>query len=282
MAITKKKTTATKPETKKTEDVIVGQDTITVKIRKGTEYSKEAIEIGRTISITEDDDANEKIGELIGELDGIAEEYIGQFAATGGYEESEEKESEDGDEEESGDDEIDEDAIRAMGKVELKKFIKDNDLEVDPSEYKKLDDLKDAVIEALSEGGEEEEADNESEGDEEGDEVDEETIRGMDRKELVAFIKENDLGIDPKEYKKLSDLQDAVIEQISENGEEEGLTSEEVMEMDREQLIELIEENELDINPKKFKKTSDLAEAVCEKLFEEDAGDFDDTDFEEE
>ena len=124
--------------------------------------------------------------------------------------------------------------------------------------------------------------DESEEGEEET--VDEETIRGMDRKELIEFIKDNDLGVDPKEYKKLADLQEAVIEQISEAGEEEGLTSDDVMEMDSEQLIELIKENELGINPKKYKKTSELAEAVCEELFtEEDGdGDFDDTDFDEE
>jgi hypothetical protein len=107
--------------------------------------------------------------------------------------------------------------------------------------------------------------------------VDEDAIRNMDREDLIEIIEQEELEIDPKakEYKKTSALAEAIIEILfadeeEAEGEEVELTEEVIREMERKELVDLIEEKELDIKPKDFKKTSDLAEAVIEAL---DSGD---------
>jgi hypothetical protein len=56
------------------------------------------------------------------------------------------------------------------------------------------------------------EAEEASEGEEEG--ITEDYIRGLDRDDLEAFIKENEIDVKPAKIKKLKDLQDAVWEQV--------------------------------------------------------------------
>jgi hypothetical protein len=134
-----------------------------------------------------------------------------------------------------------EDDIKKMKRPELVQLIEDEELETDPADYKKIADLRDAVIEEAF--GEEEEAkedDAEEESDEEegddgwgdfdddksddaeesddpeeeaDDSLTEEDIMAMKRPELVALIKDEELDTDPKKYKVLSKLRAAVIEE---------------------------------------------------------------------
>jgi len=93
--------------------------------------------------------------------------------------------------------------------------------------------------------------------------LDEDGVREMNRKDLIALIKEHELEVDPKDFKKLPDLVEAVLEALfppeesekeTEEESEEELTEDAVREMDRKELIELIKEQELEIDPKEFKK----------------------------
>jgi len=119
-----------------------------------------------------------------------------------------------------------------------------------------------------------------------GEDLTEEIVREMDKKEILALIKEQELSVDPKEFKKLPDLIDAVVaelftdeviddeviddEVIDDDVIDDDLTEEMVREMDRKELTALIEEQQLKIDPKDFKKTADLTDAVVEALFAEE------------
>jgi hypothetical protein len=272
------------------------QESVTVKIKRNGPYACWGIEVSKTVPVPEDGDSDQILMDLIDSLTSKVQEYSeseyvqsieiadvveeeidydNQAPPTGEYDAPEAS----GEQVEEG---ITEDEIREMDKKSLLAFIKENGIDVDPKEFKKVADLAEAVIEALSDGGEEVTDDGEG-ADDSGEETTEDDIREMDRETLIDFIKENDLGVNPKEYKKTSDLADAVIEQISSSD----LTSEEVLEMTKAELLELIKEQDLSVDPKKFKKLADLAQAVVDELFEEgtgeeDFGDFDSTDFGEE
>lgn len=103
--------------------------------------------------------------------------------------------------------------------------------------------------------------------------VTEEQIREMDRKELVALIKELELDVNPKEYKKVGDLIEAVLELLkSDDGAEstdtadDGISEEQIREMNRRELMILISEYSLDVDPKEYKKIGDLIEAVLSAM----------------
>lgn len=281
-----------KPAIKAEEEVTlvgVNADTVSVRIKKSGPYGVWGIDIGRTVAVGEND-PNELIDELIGDLDAIASGYAEQFPAvetvgeccsSSDAEPLEPEEVNNVEPDDSGDGVTEED-IRGMDKKELVKFIKEMELDIDPKEYKKVGDLADAVIEALSE----EQSEPEPEVDDSNEAVSEEDIRNMSKKELLEFIKENDIDIDPKEYKKFSELVDAVVELInSEPGDE--ITPDAIRDMGRTELIDLIDEQELEVKAKDYKKTSELAEAIIAEMFDESTGaddfdNFDSTDFNEE
>jgi hypothetical protein len=102
-----------------------------------------------------------------------------------------------------------------------------------------------------------------------------EEIMEMDRAELEKLIEDNELGIDVKKFKKTIDLAKEIVKIISDPVENEDPGSDEpipvnaemIREMERDELEKLISEKELNINPKKFKKTNILAEMVVSELF---------------
>jgi len=285
------KTTAKKQEAPKKEveqkvsEILVSgvADTISVKIKKNTQYSADGIELIHIHQLLDGETAEETLQEMIEKLSGIANGYIEQFVEVGSdqiEESNEEPEPE----------EITQQRILTMEREELVALIKDNELDVDPKKHRKLANLRDAVA-AVVFPEEEEPLSPEVDGGEEGDEgegITVDAIREMEREELVELISSNELDINPKKYKKAAELAEAIIEllQASEGneGEEEGegISEEMVREMERPELVELINSQELDINPAKYKKLPELIEKVVELLFADDQegqSEFDDTDF---
>ncbi len=133
-----------------------------------------------------------------------------------------------GESEEDGD--LTEEDIRTMKKADLIQLIEDEGLDTDPSEYKKVGDLREAVIEEAFGEDDPEEADEPAEdedapADDWGDfdsedkpedaaddgDLTEEDIMAMKRDELIQLIEEEDLDTDPKKYKVLSKLRKAVV-----------------------------------------------------------------------
>ena len=110
--------------------------------------------------------------------------------------------------------------------------------------------------------------------DDDGEEVTEEMIREMDRDELVAFIEENGLEVNPKKFKKTAALADAVIAAMPEEDADDDdaddddaeVSEDDIRAMDRPELIAFIKDNDLDVDPKKFKKLPALVEAVVAAL----------------
>ena len=77
--------------------------------------------------------------------------------------EEDDEEPEADDEEEDDSDEAEDDGLDDMDRTELKKYIKDNDLEVSVKKSMSDDDLREAIREAMAEGDESEDEDDEEE-----------------------------------------------------------------------------------------------------------------------
>lgn len=118
-------------------------------------------------------DVYEQTSELVEKLLSKEAEEMGLLGEPVEKAEADDEEEEDDVEEEDEDEEaISESVIRSMSRAKLTKLIKDHGIDVSPRKHKDDDDLKDAIIAALSEGDEDEEEEDEDE-DEEGDESDE-------------------------------------------------------------------------------------------------------------
>jgi hypothetical protein len=279
---------AQKPNTESSVLSSINNDTIHVSVGLSGKYSIWSVKVGKILSIGEND-PEEMIQAEIEKLSAIviqfsesdvaknAENNTGTEVEVPSYTDDS---SEGG---ESASTELDEDAIRSMGKRELNALVKEYSLDINTKEYSKAADLAEAIIEALSSGegteeeeeNTEEEEENTEEGSEDGEEeagIDEDQLRAMTLKELVAFVKENEIDVDTKKYKKASDLVEVVLEALSssegeeEGSEEEGIGEDEINAMDQKQLLSFIKDNEIDIDPKKFKSLSALKKAVIEAL----------------
>jgi len=183
-----------KPEPKMDELTITPMETVSVKIKAATEFSKEAIEI----FVARQQSANKDTGETIDALIALIQDKVNDYAHEQNFygeevedevevgedeeveevkeEEVEDEEDfdEDEDEEEESEEEVDEELlteedILAMNKPKLIELIEDEGLDIDPKEYKKLADLKQAIIDELFE---EEEAEEEEESDSDDDDWD--------------------------------------------------------------------------------------------------------------
>jgi len=281
---------AAKLETTDVENTLIqskAKETVSVKIKKTGEYASWGIELMHSIELQGDEDASNVIDGMIETLEMKCVEFADKHSilTDRDIDTSEEEFIEETPEEIEDPEEelldLDEDGVREMNRKDLIALIKEQELEVDPKDFKKLPDLVEAVLEALFPPEEsEEESEEETEEESEEGELTEDAVREMDRKELIELIKEQELEIDPKEFKKTSELTDAVIEALF----AEDITPDAVREMDKTELLELIKSEELDIDPKKFKKVDALAEEVISLLFEdsteedpseEEFGDFD-------
>lgn len=305
-----KKPAVEKPTVEEVESVLVSgaSETVSVKIKRAGEYGIWGIEILRSVQVPDGKTCEEVMDESISIIQDKIDKYITEIDFSVPEGQTPDPEANEfvssyalpvpEPEEESGSDEevaVTEDTIRAMSKSELITLVADEDIDVDVKKYKKAADLAQAIIDVVFAG---EEAGSEEDGEEE--EITEDAIREMDREELAALIEEHELDVDPKEYKKLGALIEAVIAAAfpdeeettegEESGEEEGvLTEDDVRAMDKEEIIALIKEESIPVNPKDYKKLADLINAVVEELFtdEESSGEgeeedgWKDTDFDD-
>jgi len=207
-----------------------------------------------------DVDPNQKVSEL---REAIVDALHGE----------EEEEEEEPEEEEAEEGVTYEDLEKMTKKKDLKTVIEEYELDLDASKYKKVDDLREAIAEAL-ELVEPEEEEEESEEEEEEEGLTLEDLNNMTKKnELKQVIKDNDLDIDASEYKKVNDLREAIADALDLTDEEEEEEEEEpevpafddIMAMAKKDLKEVIEEHELDVDPDDHKK-AELQKAVAKAL----------------
>lgn len=280
--IRRKATTAPKPtaETGNVADALdcgalissVASETIAIKIKATGEYASWGIEAFHSRQLKEGEDASEALDNLINELDAKVQAYAescpSALPSIGALSDADLDAGSAGGEELGGEpDELTEEAIGAMSKKELVALIKEEKLDVDPKEHKKLADLVAAVIAAVFPE----------------EDLTEEGVREMDREELINLIAEQELEINADDFKKTADLTDAVVELLF----AEDLTPEAVREMSKEELLQLVKDEKLKIDMKPIKKIADLAEAIIAELFVEEPdggeleefGDFENTDF---
>ena len=168
-------------------------------------------------------------------------------------------------------------------------------------------DLEADDEEAELEDDEEEEAD-----DEEEEAIGPEDVAAMKRTELIELVKENELDLDPDDYKgtgglakfraavteaafgeddedeELEDDEDEELEDDEEDAEDEDeeLTEASLADMNRKQLLEVAEEHGLEVDeddyPKSKKGTNSLRDDLIATLFEDEDDDEEDADDDEE
>lgn len=108
-------------------------------------------------------------------------------------------------------------------------------------------------------------------GEEEGDD-DEPTyseVQEMDKEELDELVEDKEIKIPAKTKKKLQAYRDAVCEELGlEDGEDEGddLTADDINDLDKDELDELVEDKGLKIPAKAKKKLATYRDAVIEAL----------------
>lgn len=128
----------------------------------------------------------------------------------------------DDDEEEDDEEEDDEEEgvdLDEMSRAEMKAYIKENELGIRVLSKDDDDTLREKIREAMPEDEEEEEEEEvEEEEDEEEDEVD---LDELSRKELRAFIKENELDVKVTAKMKDDAIRDKIREALGEDEEEE-------------------------------------------------------------
>jgi len=244
------------------------------------------------IEVTAEDDFTDHEWKVLAELGCPAALEEGEEEESGSGEEEgddlPEEEGEEGGEEEEGEEgdeeELTYEDLQAMTKKkDLKEVIEDNDLETDPKNYKKVDELREAIAEELGfteseeeEGGEEE--GGEEEGGEEG--LTYEDLEKMTKKkDLKTVVEEYELEVDTSQ--KVADLRQEIAEKLElvapeeeEGGEEGELTLEDLNAMTKKKdLKEVITDNDLETDPADYKKVDDLRQAIAEELgFVEEEG----------
>jgi len=135
----------------------------------------------------------------------------------------------------------DDEELEEMTRSELKRYIKENDLEIKVTKSMDDDDIRDAIQEAMGEDAEDEEEEDDIpmdyEDEEAEDEEEEESsdLDEMDRTELKAYIKENGLEVKVKKSMDEDDLREAIQEaegEEEEDGEDEDDDEDEFFEDD--------------------------------------------------
>jgi hypothetical protein len=80
-------------------------------------------------------------------------------------------------------------------------------------------------------------------------------------------IEDEDIEDEDIEDEDTDDIEDEDTDDIEDTGEDEDFyTAEEIMAMKRDQLVEIIELNDLDVDPEDYPKTSKLREAIVSEL----------------
>lgn len=188
MAVRKK----SKPDVEKKVEFITDRR-ITVSVGTSADYGKAKVGLALSQNVKEDDDAMELADSIFDELTEKLEDQFDKLADKVGLDEDPGEESEDdwdGEDEDPDDEDPDDedgewddedeeaedispDDIKKMKKAELLELIKDEDLDVSPKEFKKIADLREAIIDELFESEEDDEdADDDEDPDWDDDEWD--------------------------------------------------------------------------------------------------------------
>jgi len=116
----------------------------------------------------------------------------------------------------------DDDDLEDMTRAELKRYIKENDLDVTVKKAWDDDEIRDAIQSAMDDGDEDEDSDDDEDeddlnydsdtddDDEDEDDEEDDDLDDMSRNELKAYIKENDLDITVKKKWDLDDIISAI------------------------------------------------------------------------
>jgi hypothetical protein len=109
------------------------------------------------------------------------------------------------------DDEDDADNLDEMTRGELKKYIKENELEISVKKSMDDDDIRSAIQEAIGD----------DEDEDEDEDPDEDDIHDMSRTELKAYIKENDLEVKVKRSMDDDDIRSAINDAMADDDDDD-------------------------------------------------------------
>ena len=151
-------------------------ETFTVSITETVptgEYANKKFMLSRTVTVKKN--AEKEIDEVAEKLNNKLAEIVEKF--TPESDDDEDYDLEDSDDEEESDEEEESDGpteedIRKMKKAELTELIETEELDIDPDDYKKIGDLREAVIAEMFEESEDD-SEDEDDDDWEDDEDDE-------------------------------------------------------------------------------------------------------------
>jgi hypothetical protein len=195
--------------------------------------------------------------------------------------------TDDDDDDDGGDDDADDDngteevELDEMSKKELLVVVKDNDLKVKGASRLPVDELREQIAEQLES---DDDADDDSDDDDDDDSDDndnDDNFDDMDKDELIQFIKDNELEISVKKAKKMKeDALRELVEDTWDVDDDDDDDAPDLDEMDKDELLEYIKDEELDIGistkKAKKKKASALRALIQETLDEDDSDDSDD------
>ncbi len=88
----------------------------------------------------------------------------------------------------------------------------------------------------------------------------------LPKPEPIEDIEDEDIEDEDTDDIEEEDIEDEDIEEEDTDGDEDFYTAEEIMAMKRDQLVEIIELNDLDVDPEDYPKTSKLREAIVSEL----------------
>jgi len=120
-------------------------------------------------------------------------------------------------------------------------------------------------------------ADEGNVGGEGSDDIDWEYLSSLDMEELVSFVEENELPIDPDEYEDEDEFREAVAEEIGvpvesgesesdDAGEDDSIDWDYLASLDFDELSMFIEENELPVDPDEYEDEDDLRIAIANEI----------------
>ena len=247
--VSPKKSTEVKSTMSDTSDKM---DVVSGRIKAGGDYGKWGMEFFMSRNIPVGSDPSEAFDDMTSILNKRMDEYIEdngftratQLEVVPDYK----SDIEDGNTEET-EETLTEEDIAKMKRPALVELIASEELDIDADEYKKINDLRNAVLEVAF--GEEE-----AEEEEEVDDVEEDSEESEGEEESGEEDDWDGFGEGEEE------------EDEEESEEEEGLTEDDIMELERPALIKLIKEEDIDVDPKKFKVLSKLRKAVIDAAFE--------------
>ena len=185
----RKKTNAKKSEktAKPVKEIFLKERRLTVAVGKSTDFGKEKVSLGLSENVKEGTDLMELADEM---YDSLAEKLEEKFALIKKEDEpdyeddngddpepddneddaddaddADDEEDDEEDDDEEDEDDITEDGIKKMKKAELIDLIADEKLDIDVKKYKKIGDLRTAVIDELFEDEDEDGEDGEDDED---------------------------------------------------------------------------------------------------------------------